>query len=34
MVVTGFVDAGTGVFGAGTGATGAQPNAFIRVRPA
>jgi hypothetical protein len=34
MVVTGFVDAGTGVFGAGAGTTGAQPNAFIRVRPA
>jgi len=34
MVVTGFVDAGTGVFGAGAGTTGNQPNAFIRVRPA
>lgn len=34
LVVTGFVDAGTGVFGAGTGATGAQPPAFIRVRSA
>jgi hypothetical protein len=34
MTVTGFVDAGTGVFGAGTGATGAAPNAWIRVRPA
>ena len=34
MTVTGFVDAGTGVFGAGTGATGNQPPARIRVRPA
>lgn len=34
MTVTGFVDAGTGVFGAGTGATGNAPNAWIRVRPA
>jgi hypothetical protein len=34
MVVTGFVDAGTGVFGAGAATTGNQPNAFIRVRSA
>ena len=34
LTVTGFVDAGTGVFGAGTGATGNQPPARIRVIPA
>lgn len=34
MVVTGFVDAGTGVFGAGAGTTGNLPPAFIRVRSA
>ena len=32
--VTGFVDAGTGVFGAGAGTTGNLPNAFITVQPA
>ena len=31
--VTGFVDAGTGVFGAGAGTTGNPPNATITVRP-
>ena len=34
LTVTGFVDAGTGVFGAGSGATGNQPNARIWVQPA
>lgn len=34
MTVTGFVDAGTGVFGAGAGTTGTAPPARIRVRPA
>jgi hypothetical protein len=34
LTVTGFVDAGTGVFGAGAGTTGTQPPARIRVRPA
>jgi hypothetical protein len=34
LTVTGFVDAGTGVFGAGAGTTGTIPNAWIRVRPA
>jgi hypothetical protein len=34
MLVAGFVDAGTGIFGAGAGTTGNQPAAFIRVRPA
>jgi hypothetical protein len=34
LTVTGFVDAGTGVFGAGLGTTGAFPNAWMRVRPA
>jgi hypothetical protein len=34
LTVTGFVDGGTGVFGAGAGTTGAQPPAWIRVRPA
>lgn len=32
MVVTGFVDAGTGKFGANNGATGNPPNAYLRVR--
>jgi hypothetical protein len=32
LTVTGFVDAGTGVFGAGTGATGQPPPARMRVR--
>jgi hypothetical protein len=31
MTVTGFVDAGTGVFGAGAGTTGNAPPAFIHV---
>ncbi len=34
MTVTGFVDAGTGIFGAGAGTTGALPPARIRVRSA
>lgn len=34
MVVTGFVDAGTGKFGANNGATGNAPNARIWVVPA
>lgn len=33
LIVKGFVDAGTGVFGAGAGTTGAAPNAFITVQP-
>src|SRR5207247_2285110 len=34
LLVRGFVDAGTGVFGAGAGTTGVAPNAYCAVFPA